>query len=102
MCNTPCHPLAKLIEDEATAKLGGAVSIDVETPVQAYDTGGRARAMSAIIKAMAEAKAAGIDPDTAMRLFGRQSAWSRQWQRYRANTGATAGRAVCSRSRAYS
>ncbi|MBC7131706.1 MAG: phage portal protein [Roseovarius sp.] len=63
-------PIAKLISDEASMKLGGAVQIDVETPTQAYDTGGRARAMSAIIKSMAEAKEAGIDPEAAMRLVG--------------------------------
>jgi hypothetical protein len=42
----------------------------METPLQSYDTGGRARAMSAIIKAMAEAKAAGIDPELALKLVG--------------------------------
>ncbi|WP_354546394.1 phage portal protein [Roseovarius sp. MBR-78] len=63
-------PLAKVISDEATAKLGGTVQIDVETPVQAYDTGGRARAMQGIIKALAEAQEAGIDPEKAMRLVG--------------------------------
>ncbi|MAS44117.1 MAG: hypothetical protein CML46_04245 [Rhodobacteraceae bacterium] len=63
-------PLAKIIGQEASAKLGGTVAIDVETPVQAYDTGGRARAMSAIIKALAEAKAADIDPAIAMQLVG--------------------------------
>ncbi len=63
-------PIAKIIGEEATAKLGGAVAVDVETPTQAYDTGGRARALSGIIKAMAEAEAAGIDPEKAMRLVG--------------------------------
>lgn len=63
-------PLAKLISEEASAKLGGAVLIDVETPVQAYDTGGRARALSGIIKALSEAKENGIDPEAAMRLVG--------------------------------
>ena len=64
------EPIAKLMAEEVTAKLGGAVSIDVETPLQAYDTGGRARAMSAIIKAMAEAQEAGVDPAKAMELVG--------------------------------
>lgn len=63
-------PIAKLISDEASMKLGGAVVIDVETPTQAYDTGGRARALSGIIKAMAEAKEAGIDPEAALKLVG--------------------------------
>jgi len=63
-------PLAKLISDEASTKLGGAVSVDVETPTQAYDTGGRARALSGIVKAMAEAQEVGIDPEKAMKLVG--------------------------------
>lgn len=63
-------PIAKLISDEATAKLGGAVLIDVETPTQAYDTGGRARALSAIVQALSAAQEAGIDPEKAMRLVG--------------------------------
>jgi len=56
------QPIAALLADEATLKLGVAVQIDVMRPVQAYDVGGRARALSTIIAAMAEAKAAGIDP----------------------------------------
>jgi phage portal protein BeeE len=63
-------PIAKTIEGEATTKLGGAVSVDVERPFQSWDNGARARSMSAIIKAMAEAKEAGIDPEAAMRLVG--------------------------------
>jgi hypothetical protein len=63
-------PVAKLISNEASMKLGGAVQIDVETPTQAYDTGGRARALSGIIKALAEAKENGIDPEAALKLVG--------------------------------
>lgn len=37
---------------------------------QAYDAGGRARAMTAIVKAMAEAKAAGVDPQAAAAFVG--------------------------------
>ena len=65
-------PIAKLIEAEASAKLGTAVQVDVQTPVQSWDSGQRARAMQAVIKAMAEAEAAGIDPEAAMRLVGWQ------------------------------
>jgi hypothetical protein len=64
------NPIGKIIADEASTKLGGQIGIDMETPLQSYDTGGRARAMSAIIKAMAEAKAAGIDPELALKLVG--------------------------------
>ena len=37
-------------------------------PLQAYDAGGRARALSGIVAALAEAKAAGIDPGRALEL----------------------------------
>ncbi|MEQ9257506.1 MAG: phage portal protein [Roseovarius sp.] len=56
------QPIAALLADEATAKLGGTVQIDTIRPLQAYDAGGRARALQGIIKAMAEAKEAGIPP----------------------------------------
>lgn len=56
------EPISKLIAEEATAKLGGMVSIDVVRPLQAFDVGAKARAFSAIIGAMTEAQAAGIDP----------------------------------------
>ena len=36
--------------------------IDVMRPLQAYDSGNRARSAGAIISALAEAKAAGLDP----------------------------------------
>jgi len=56
------QPLAMLWAEEATAKLGAEVQIDVMRPVQAFDVSGRARALSTIIGAMAEAKAAGLAP----------------------------------------
>lgn len=64
------QPVAGLIAEEASEKLGGSVTIDVMRPLQAFDTGGRARAMSAIIGALAQAKAEGIDPEAALRLVG--------------------------------
>ena len=60
--------MAELLAAEAEAKIGGRVRIDVMRPMQAFDAGGRARAMSAIIGALAEAKAAGIDPALALHL----------------------------------
>ena len=54
------QPMAMLWAEEASAKLGADVMIDVMRPVQAFDVGGRARALSTIIAAMAEAKTAGI------------------------------------------
>jgi phage portal protein BeeE len=56
------QPIAVLLADEATAKLGTEIKIDTIRPLQAFDAGGRARALSAIIKTMAEAKEAGIPP----------------------------------------
>ncbi|SEJ87765.1 Phage portal protein [Marinovum algicola] len=56
------QPIAALLAEEATAKLGATVEIDTIRPLQAFDAGGRARALSAIIKTMAEAKDAGIPP----------------------------------------
>lgn len=65
------QPIAALLADEASAKLGTPVVIDTIRPLQAFDAGGRARALSAIIKTMAEAKEAGIptgDVSGAMRM----------------------------------
>jgi hypothetical protein len=60
LCQWTLQPLAMLWAEEASAKLGADVQIDVLRPTQSYDVGGRARALSTIIAAMAEAKAAGI------------------------------------------
>lgn len=56
------QPLAMLLAEEAGAKLGASIFIDLMRPVQAFDVGGRARALSTIVKALAEAKAAGLTP----------------------------------------
>ena len=53
--------IAGLIAEEASAKLGAAVSaLDVLEPLQAYDAGGRARAFKGVIDAMAAARAGGL------------------------------------------
>lgn len=65
------QPIAALLAEEATNKLGAVVEIDTIRPLQAFDAGGRARALSAIVKTMAEAKEAGIpsaDVSSAMRM----------------------------------
>jgi hypothetical protein len=54
------QPLARLIGDELTAKIGAPVTLDVVRPLQAFDAGGRARAFSARVKALGEAKVAGL------------------------------------------
>lgn len=56
------QPIAMLLAEEASEKLGGAVDIDVMTPTQAFDAGGSARALTAIIQAHAAAKEAGLPP----------------------------------------
>lgn len=56
------EPLSKVIAEEAEAKLGGSIQIDCVRPLQAFDVGGKARAFSAMVRALAEAKEAGIDP----------------------------------------
>lgn len=62
------QPLANLLATEATEKTGAVVTLDVMRPLQAFDTGGRARAITSIIGALAQAKEAGIDPKQAMEL----------------------------------
>lgn len=56
------QPIAVLLAEEASEKLGSTVEIDVMRPVQAYDVGGRARALATIVQALAEAKEAGLAP----------------------------------------
>lgn len=60
--------IAALLAEEATRKLGGAVSIDVMRPLQAFDAGGQAPAASQVIDALAAAREAGVDPATELRL----------------------------------
>ncbi|NNF24651.1 MAG: hypothetical protein HKN63_07615 [Rhodobacteraceae bacterium] len=54
--------------EEASAKLGTSITIDVMRPLQAFGAGGRARAVSLVIDALAAAREAGVDPATALRL----------------------------------
>lgn len=62
------QPIAAMIGQECTDKLGAPVALDVLRPLQAWDAGGRARALGAIIGALATAKEAGIDPSEALKL----------------------------------
>lgn len=57
------QPAAMLLAEEATAKLGTPIMIDVMRPVQAFDAGGRARALSTIIEALAKAKELQLSPE---------------------------------------
>ena len=56
------QPICELLAEEASDKLGAAVDIDCMTPTQAFDAGGSARALSAIVGAYAQAKEAGLAP----------------------------------------
>jgi len=53
-----------------TDKLGQPVQMDTLRPLQAFDAGGRARAAAGVVQALALAKEAGVDADTAMKLVG--------------------------------
>jgi len=57
------QPLAMQMAEECTDKLGADVMIDTLRPLQAFDAGGRARALSTVIEAMARAKELGLSPD---------------------------------------
>lgn len=56
------QPIAMLLAEEASNKLGGDVMIDVMRPLQAYDAGGRSRALATMVQAIAQAKEAGLAP----------------------------------------
>lgn len=62
------QPVAVMIGQEASVKLGGNVKLDVMRPLQAFDVGGRSRSLGAIVQTLALAKEAGVDPAEAMRL----------------------------------
>lgn len=62
--------MAEAMAEEATDKLGSTVTLDTLRPLQAFDAGGRARAAAGVVQALAMAKEAGVDADTAMKLVG--------------------------------
>jgi phage portal protein BeeE len=62
------QPVAAMIAQEATDKIGTDIKLDVMRPLQAFDAGGRARAASAVVKMLAEAKEADVDPSQALKL----------------------------------
>jgi hypothetical protein len=57
------QPMAELLAEEASAKLGAQITVDVGRPLQAFDAGGRARALSTLIEAMGRAKELGLSPE---------------------------------------
>lgn len=65
------QPIAAEIGAEVSDKLGVNVTIDTLRPLQAFDSGGRARSITALVGAMAQAKEAGLSTEelaTAFRL----------------------------------
>jgi phage portal protein BeeE len=64
------QPIAELIAEEAGAKLGAAVSIDVHRPLQSFDAGGSARAAAGMMQALATAKEAGLSDAHVAAAFG--------------------------------
>lgn len=65
------QPLAELIMEEASAKLGQKISIDTLRPTQAFDAGGAARALVGLVQAMSMAKEAGLPPEALASAFER-------------------------------
>lgn len=58
------QPIAAMMAEEVTSKLGSPVRMDVIRPLQAFDAGGRARAFAGMVQALALAKDNGLDPQT--------------------------------------
>lgn len=63
------QPIAELLAEEATEKLGAAVKIDTMGPTQAFDAGGSARAFATLVQGLAMAKAAGVDAKAALAML---------------------------------
>jgi phage portal protein BeeE len=64
------QPIAELLAEEASQKLGSTVAIDVLTPLQAFDAGGSARAAAGIVQALVQAKEGGLTPAEVQAAFG--------------------------------
>jgi hypothetical protein len=56
------QPIAEIITQECSEKLGAKVALDLVSPLQAFDQGGRARAFATMIEGLGAAKAAGLSP----------------------------------------
>lgn len=65
------QPIAELLAEEASEKLGATISIDTLRPTQAFDAGGAARALATLVQAMAQAKEAGLDTAVVAAAFNR-------------------------------
>ncbi|MEM1131051.1 MAG: phage portal protein [Pseudomonadota bacterium] len=67
-CQYTLQPIASLMGEELSEKLGTTVELDVMRPLQSFDAGGRARAAATIVQALAQAEEAGVDPSLALKL----------------------------------
>jgi hypothetical protein len=65
------QPIASLLAEEASAKLGTEIKIDCIRPLGAFDQGSRARAFGTLIEALAAAKAAGLTAEELQTTFGK-------------------------------
>jgi hypothetical protein len=63
------QPIAGLLAEEASEKLGGKVTIDTMGPTQAFDAGGSARAFATLVQGLAMAKEAGVDAKAALAML---------------------------------
>lgn len=57
------QPIAEVVAQEASEKFGGKVALDLVSPLQAFDQGGRARAFATMTEGLTSAKAAGLSPE---------------------------------------
>ncbi len=71
LCQWTIQPIAEIIAEEATDKLGTDVALDTLRPTQAFDSGGSARALNTLVEAMARAKEAGLPPEALAAAFQR-------------------------------
>tara|TARA_B100001540_G_scaffold105745_1_gene95315 strand:- start:1897 stop:2946 length:1050 start_codon:yes stop_codon:yes gene_type:complete len=62
------QPLVNSMAQEASEKLATPVKLDVMQPLQAYDSGNRARSALAVVEMLALAKESGVNPDHALSL----------------------------------
>lgn len=65
------QPVAELLAEEASEKLGATISIDTLRPTQAFDAGGAARAFATLVEGFAKAKEAGLDASAVAGAFAR-------------------------------
>jgi hypothetical protein len=65
------QPIAELIAEEASAKLGTPITLDTLRPTQAFDQGGAARAFTALVQGLAQAKEAGLSEAAVAAAFAR-------------------------------